>query len=120
MNEQIKRRSNPFDKPLVTEEEQVETPVEKTTQQVQYTSPQPVYEEPYTSYQYQQPQPKQQRRQTKPQYIQPVEAQKDKYTATMDVTLRRKIKVYCAQNGRMFSKFIEEACREKLSREGVK
>ena len=43
-----------------------------------------------------------------------------KYTATMEVSLRRKIKIYCATNGKMFSEFIEDACREKLLREGIK
>ncbi len=124
MNEQIKRRTNPFDNPIITEEESkvereeeiVTKPIEQAPQMMQ----QPVYNEPVQQYQYQQTQQRQPRRQQRPQYIQPVETQKDKYTATMDVSLRRKIKVYCAQNGRMFSEFVEEACREKLSREGVK
>ena len=43
---------------------------------------------------------------------------REKYTATMDVSLRRSIKVFCAENGKMFSEFVEDACKEKLSREG--
>lgn len=46
--------------------------------------------------------------------------ERDKYTATMDPTLRKRIKIACAMSGMMFSEFIEEACKEKLSREGVK
>ena len=41
-----------------------------------------------------------------------------KYTATMSKELRRRIKVVCAQRDIMFSQFIEQACIEKLNREG--
>lgn len=124
MNEQIKRRTNPFDNPIIAEDEEkvvVHEPI--ASQQSQFIpqyEQQEVYEEPVQRVQYQQQAPKQQKRSQKPQYIQQIEAQKDKYTATMDILLRRKIKVYCAQNGRMFSEFVEEACREKLNREGIK
>lgn len=47
-------------------------------------------------------------------------AEREKYTATMDPNLRRRIKIACAMSGTMFSQFIEEACKEKLAREGVK
>ena len=33
--------------------------------------------------------------------------------------LRRQIKIACVNRGIMFSEFIEEACREKLQREGM-
>gem|GEM_PF-784105 len=46
--------------------------------------------------------------------------EREKYTATMDTNLRRRIKIACATRGMMFSQFIEEACAEKLAREGVK
>ena len=42
-----------------------------------------------------------------------------KYTSTMDKDLRRNIKIICAQRGLLFASFIEDACREKLKREGV-
>lgn len=120
MNEQPKKRTNPFDRPLTTEIETAEvaqpTYVEKVTEE-------PIYAEPTPSYVYQQPTPQPQRQprhQTKTQYIQQQDAPKDKYTATMDVALRRKVKIYCATNGKMFSEFIEDACREKLYREGIK
>ena len=58
------------------------------------------------------------KRQAKQQYIQQMDGPKEKYTATMDVSLRRSIKVFCAENGKMFSEFVEDACKEKLSREG--
>lgn len=41
---------------------------------------------------------------------------RNKFTATMDESLRREIKIYCATNGLMFSEFIEEACRNYLAK----
>ncbi len=127
MNDQPKKRSNPFDKIIYTE------PVEEKEDVVVETKPQqPIVEQiPQTQYnnyvpeynyntQYQQPVQKTPKKTQKPQYIQPMDAPKEKYTATMDVSLRRKIKIYCATNGKMFSEFIEDACREKLAREGIK
>ena len=38
----------------------------------------------------------------------------------MDVTLRRQIKIACAERGIMFAKFVEDACREKLAKEGYR
>jgi hypothetical protein len=68
--------------------------------------------------------------QEKTEYVAPVVKQspvtqqdsveREKYTATMDPTLRKRIKIACAMNGMMFSQFIEDACKEKLAREGVK
>jgi hypothetical protein len=52
--------------------------------------------------------------------VQQETVEREKYTATMDPTLRKRIKIACAMNGMMFSQFIEEACKEKLAREGVK
>ena len=43
---------------------------------------------------------------------------REKYTATMDVSLRRRIKVASAMTGIQVSTFIEQACLEKLEREG--
>ena len=38
----------------------------------------------------------------------------------MEQSLRRRIKIVCAQRGIMFAQFVEDACREKLENEGVK
>lgn len=127
MNDQPKKRINPFDRVISVE------PEVKKEEEVVETVKQPVYEEPiphqnYESYNsnynyntpVQQPASRTPRKTQKTQYIQPIEAAKEKYTATMDVSLRRKIKIYCATNGRMFSEFIEEACKEKLAREGIR
>ena len=43
---------------------------------------------------------------------------REKFTSTMETSLRRRIKIVCATRGIMFSQFIEDACREKLRREG--
>ena len=123
MNEQVKKRSNPFDRPLSVEQEPVIEEVETSTRVEPQIQQQPVYEAPQnTYYQPQQTQQtvRQQKRQQKQQYIQQIDGPKEKYTATMDVSLRRSIKIFCATNGKMFSEFIEEACREKLNREGAR
>lgn len=62
------------------------------------------------------PQPKPQ---PKPRYEVVDEGDRVKYTSTMDRKLRREIKIICAQRGLLFASFIEEACKEKLRREGV-
>lgn len=60
-------------------------------------------------------------RQTNRQQYYPVDdANREKYTSTMDISLRRQIKIVCATRGIMFAKFVEDACREKLEREGVR
>ena len=127
MNDQPKKRKNPFDRVISIEpEETKEEVVEEVVTQPVYNEqvPQQNYDNYNSGYNYttqvQQPATRTPRKTQKPQYIQPMDAPKEKYTATMDVSLRRKIKIYCATNGRMFSEFIEEACREKLLREGVK
>jgi len=43
---------------------------------------------------------------------------RDKYTATMEKELRKRVKVAAAMKGIQLSTFIEEACSEKLDREG--
>lgn len=47
-----------------------------------------------------------------------VENEREKYTATMDRELRKKLKVAAAMKGQQVSSFIEEAIEEKLEREG--
>lgn len=46
------------------------------------------------------------------------ESNREKYTATMEKSLRKKVKVASAMAGIQVSTFIEEACKEKLEREG--
>ena len=43
---------------------------------------------------------------------------REKYTATMEKELRKRLKVAAAMKGMQVSTFIEEACVEKLEREG--
>ena len=43
---------------------------------------------------------------------------REKYTATMEKSLRKRVKVASAMAGIQVSTFIEEACKEKLEREG--
>ena len=45
------------------------------------------------------------------------EANREKYTATMEKNLRKRVKVAAAMAGIQVSTFIEEACLEKLERE---
>ena len=45
---------------------------------------------------------------------------REKFTSTMEQSLRRSIKIVCAQRGIMFAQFVEEACREKLKKEGFR
>ena len=42
---------------------------------------------------------------------------REKYTATMEKTLRKKVKIAAIEMGLQVSSFIEEACKEKLERE---
>jgi len=48
----------------------------------------------------------------------PTSSNRDKYTATMDKELRKRVKVAAAMKDIQLSTFIEEACKEKLEREG--
>lgn len=43
---------------------------------------------------------------------------REKYTATMDKALRKRIKLAAIEDGVQVSTFIEIACMEKLNREG--
>lgn len=45
-------------------------------------------------------------------------SERDKYTATMEREIRKRVKVASAMKGVQFSQFVEEACMEKLEREG--
>ena len=43
---------------------------------------------------------------------------REKYTATMEKALRKRVKIAAIEMGLQVSSFIEEACKEKLEREG--
>lgn len=114
MNQQPIKRKNPFQ--IKFEEEEKE--IQKQEEEIVQDEPE---EEEYTE-EYVQPraqvqkkQPKVVQRQT---YYPSEEISREKYTSTMDINLRRRIKVVCAQRGIMFAKFVEDACREKLTKEG--
>lgn len=47
------------------------------------------------------------------------ESNREKYTATMEKNLRKRVKIASAMAGIQVSTFIEEACLEKLEREGL-
>lgn len=128
MNNMPKKRTNPFAKPITPEkEEQLEEIVEKPVVEPEVIEEEPQieeYVEPVQPVRQQiqrqapKPAPKTQRQSAKNYYIQEDQADRQKYTSTMDVKLRRRIKIVCATRGIMFSEFIEIACREKLDREG--
>lgn len=127
MNQQPIKRRNPFETPKVEERVQEPVIVEETIQEVEeepvYVEPKPVYVEPkpiVTHQSRQQPVQKPVRASNKQQYYVSEDANREKYTSTMDITLRRQIKIACATRGIMFAKFVEDACREKLAREGVR
>lgn len=134
----MNKRPNPFDrKPLekeftasntenarqidVVEEEQTnltQNYQQQPVQQPQMQQPQTNYYQNYQQSAYQQSYSNHPVRNAQPR--RPIENNKVKYTATMDQALRTEIKIACATKGIMFSQFIEDACREKLSREGVR
>ena len=120
MNNQPIKRRNPFDTIKVVEEEEKQEVVNEEVENFQET---PVYEEPKPVVRTQirqQPVQRPVRTSQRQQYYQPDDLNREKYTSTMDVTLRRQIKIACATRGIMFAKFVEDACREKLAREGVR
>ena len=105
--------------PVIEGVEAVQQPVYQPQPQQQF-QPQPQYYQ-----QKQQPRQTQQqnrvvKRQTQNYYVQQQVEVRDKFTSTMEQSLRRSIKVVCAQRGIMFAQFVEDACREKLEREGFR
>lgn len=114
-------------------EEFVQSPV--VEEQIQhFAQQQPVYQQsvqpqyqPEPQYYEQKPQIKQQShqqrvvsRETKNYYANQQLETREKFTSTMEQSLRRSIKIVCAQRGIMFAQFVEEACREKLKKEGFR
>ena len=101
--------------PLIQRREDVYT----QQNQVQY-APQPQY---YEQKPVQRTKPSNQKvvsRATKQYYAASTEVSRDKFTSTMETSLRRSIKIVCAERGIMFAQFVEDACREKLQREGIR
>ena len=120
MSDELTKRKNPFEMkrtPVVEEEiqeneyEEEEEEVEEPVKTTPTPAPKPSYYEKTVS------------RTTKPskntKYIEVEENAREKYTSTMDIELKRTIKILCATRGIKFSQFIEDACREKLKREGI-
>ena len=104
----MQKRVNPFATPIVRNEEQKE---EKVVQKPVYREPVYEEEEIYVA-------PKQERVVKKQTYAQTKKVEKEKFTSVMDPDIRRKIKIACATRGILFAQYIEDACREKLRREG--
>lgn len=120
MNSQPIKRRNPFEVPKVIEEDNVPEEVEVVEENIE-EEPVFIEQKPVIKQQVrQQPVQRQQKTISKQQYYQPEDVNREKYTSTMDIALRRQIKIACATRGIMFAKFVEDACREKLAREGVR
>ena len=119
MDTELQKRKNPFDvkKPTVIEQEPVIEEEENKYEDNYNEEPvkQPVQRPVYTE---RAPQ-RNQKVQKTTKYVEPEEVAREKYTSTMEIELRRTIKILCATRGIMFAQFIEDACREKLKREGV-
>ncbi len=120
MTQQPIKRRNPFER-VVEEKPEVKAPtaapeVEDAVEDDVFVEDETVIVKPVR----QQTAPRQQRTTTRQQYYVPEEVRREKYTSTMEVSLKRQIKIVCATRGIMFAKFVEDACREKLIREGNK
>ena len=132
MNNFPKKRTNPFEKPITGTKEQKSAPVVEVKEEIvetdteieeqdeeieEYVEPTPVIKRP-TPKPAPKSAPKSSRSNNRNVYIYDDTEERMKYTATMSKELRRRIKVVCAQRDIMFSQFIEQACIEKLNREG--
>lgn len=115
----LQKRNNPFAKQInqtQPKKEVLEPRIEEFEEPEEYFEAQ----EPIIEVKRPQPAPKVVHRQApKPVYEPMQDNNRVKYTSTMDKNLRREIKIICAQRGLLFAAFIEDACREKLRREGV-
>ena len=103
----MQKRTNPFATPIIKNDEE----------QPKIVKPQPIIEEEvYQEPVYEAPKPT---RVVKKQTYQPVRrTEKEKFTSVMDPEIRRSIKIACAKRGILFAQYLEDACREKLRREG--
>ena len=104
----LQKRNNPFATPINQTNAREEEEFVEEAENIVQTQPQPVQR------------PQQTQRQVRKPVVETYDdVIRDKYTSTMDRTLRRSIKVLCAQRGILFASFVEDACREKLRKEGV-
>ena len=132
MNNFPKKRTNPFEKPITAaKEEKIETvtkveqkieePVEEIVENLdeieEYVEPTPVVKK-ISPKPVAKSTPKPVRSGSSNQVVYVESEDRLKYTVTMDRELRRRIKIVCATREIMFSQFIEQACIEKLNREG--
>ena len=132
MNNFPKKRTNPFEKPITAPKEEKQVPVVEPEEEIEevevevaepeeeieeYVEPTPVIKKPAPK-SAPKPAAKPSRSNTRNMYVYDDTEERMKYTATMSKELRRRIKVVCAQRDIMFSQFIEQACIEKLNREG--
>ena len=116
---QLQKRNNPFAKQINQSQPKKEVLEPQIEEQVQIED---YFEEeaPVIEVKKPPPAPKQTQWVLQRQvYVAVVDNNRVKYTSTMDKNLRREIKIICAQRGLLFASFIEDACREKLRREGV-
>lgn len=146
MNNQLTKRRNPFEKPLqpIQEEIKEETKLQNVEEIIEENEvmefekqnqptirevepvyapqpqPQPQYYEPKTPSRQKNQSQSVVTRESKQYYAATNEVSRDKFTSTMETSLRRSIKIVCAQRGIMFAQFVEDACREKLRREGIR
>ncbi len=104
----MQKRVNPFATPIVKKEEPKEEKV----------ITRPVYEEEIYEEEHVYVTPKQEKVVKRQPQSQPKKIEKEKFTSVMDPDIRRKVKIACATRGILFAQYIEDACREKLRREG--
>lgn len=113
MNTPFKKRTNPLAQSVAPVQQPVEQP--KTVEQPAFVSQQfdntPVSQPVYSAA----PQPVYQ---TAPKVAPQNDLSREKYTATMDKAIRRRVKIACANKGVQFSQYIEEAVIEKMRKEG--
>ncbi len=101
----LQKRNNPFSKPI----NQKPAPIEPEIEEIEEIEEEVIVETR-----------KPVQKQTKKVVVEEVlEKDRVKYTSTMDRKLRRAIKIICAERGLLFASFVEEACKEKLRREGA-
>ena len=132
MNNFPKKRTNPFEKPIAAAKEEknetvvkVEPEIEEEVEEIEqqdeeieeYVEPTPVVKK-VSPKPVAKSTPKPVRSGSRNQVVYVESEDRLKYTATMDRELRRRIKIVCATREIMFSQFIEQACIEKLNREG--
>ena len=101
----LQKRTNPFATKVTTNQQQ--NVVEETVEEVVEEDYEPIVQV-------------QTRKPAKKVVVEaPIDNNRDKYTSTMDRQVRRAIKILCAQRGILFANFVEDACREKLRKEGA-